>query len=193
MKMSILWAIGGLMLGGIIHVASVLWVPMTAENDSWTQLAVFGPDNTLHIVTPEKEGDNFVPEVDPSLRYAVCRYNLTDGPLLITGQLPLSYWSVALYDRRGVNYYALNDRLVAGRNITLWVATKRQLLEISPETTETDERLLIGAPGNLGFAVFRALVPGPSYEAAIAKAFEGTDCGLFDPAEVPTSKASNSQ
>ena len=187
MKMSILWAVSGLMLGGIIHVASVLWVPLTAENDSWTQLAVLGPDNTLHNIAPVKDGRTAVPDMDPNLRYAVCRYDLTDGPLLITAQVPLAYWSVALYDRRGVNYYALNDRLVAGRNITLWVATKRQLLAIgpqSPETTETDERLLIGAPGARGFAVFRALMPGPSYEVAIAKAFEATNCSLFDPATV---------
>jgi len=184
MKITILWALGGLMLGGIIHIVSVLWVPLTAENDSWTQLAGFGPVNMLHTIAPAEDRRPPLPDMDPSLRYSVCRYDLTEGPLLITGRVPLVYWSVALYDRRGLNYYALNDRLVAGRNIRLWVATKQQLLAIepqSPETAASDERLLIGAPGVLGFAIFRVLVPGPSFEAKVVETFEATSCGSFDP------------
>jgi uncharacterized membrane protein len=184
MKFSVLWAVGGLMLGGIIHIASVLWVPATATNDSWTQITGLGPVNTLHLITPTQDGHTPLPDLDPSLRYAVCRYDLTDGPLLITSQVPLVYWSVALYDRRGLNYYALNDRLVAGRSIRLWVATKQQLLAIEPQTSDTvgdDQRLLIGAPGVLGFAVFRALVPGPSFAASVDSAFEETSCSTYDP------------
>jgi len=184
MKISLVWALGGLMLGGIIHIVSVLWVPLTAENDSWTQMADFGPVNMLHSISSTPDGRPFLVDTDPSLRYAVCRYDLSNGPLRITGPVPLVYWSVALYDRRGLNYYALNDRLIAGRNITLWVATKQQLLAIepqSPETASNDERLLLGAPGELGFAVFRVLVPGPSYEARVAQTFESTSCESFDP------------
>lgn len=171
------------MLGGIIHIASILWVPVSAKNDSWTRLAGLGPVNMLHIMAPAQNGRAVLPDLDPSLRYAVCRYDLTDGPLLITAQVPLVYWSVAFYDRRGLNYYALNDRLVAGRGIKLAVATRQQLLALEPQTSataENDQMLLIGAPGPLGFAVFRALVPGPSFEAMIAAAFAGTSCGLFD-------------
>ena len=184
MKFSVLWSLGGLMLGGIIHIASVLWVPVTAANDSWTRIAGLGSANMLHVLAPTQDGRAPLPDLDPSLRHAVCRYDLTDGPLLITSQVPLVYWSVALYDRRGLNYYAINDRLVAGRNIRLWVATKQQLLAIEPQTPETvedDQRLLIGAPGVLGFAVFRALVPGPSFEALVDNAFEATSCSTFDP------------
>jgi len=183
MKVTFLWALGGLMLGGIIHIVSVLWVPLTAENDSWTQLAGFGPVNALHTIAPVGDRRPPLPDMDPSLRYAVCRYDLTNGPLLISGEVPLVYWSVALYDRRGLNYYALNDRLVAGRSIKLWVATKQQLLAIEPQSPEAeanDERLLIGAPGALGFAVFRVLVPGPSFEAAVAETFASTTCKSFD-------------
>jgi len=184
MKTTLLWALGGLIFGGIIHIFSVLWIPMTAEKDSWTQLARLGPVNAFHRFPPAREGETTLPDMDPSLRYAVCRYDLSGGLLQITARVPPVYWSVTLYDRRGVNYYALNDRLVAGREITLWVATPRQLLAVAPQSAEgsiSDERLLIGAPAEIGFAVLRALVPGPSHETVVAEALDATRCAVVGP------------
>lgn len=183
MRRLALWIGGGLLLGAIVHVFSVLWVPTVAENDAWARLGAFGPPNRLNPIPEAALRSGALPDLDPSMRHAVCRYDLAAGPLRIRAALPPGYWSVALYDRRGVNYYALNDRLVAGRSIQLWIATRAQLLmldESDAAAEEQDGRLVIGAPREQGFALFRLLVAAPSDEAPVAAALANSDCGLID-------------
>ena len=38
-----LWLLGGLLLGGIVHLGSVLLLPRTATQDAYTRLAPFTP------------------------------------------------------------------------------------------------------------------------------------------------------
>lgn len=185
MKQTLIWATGGLVLGGIIHILALFAIPMFAANDSWARLIRIAPPNSFHFLAAD--GEMPLPDLDPSLRHAFCTYDLSEGPLRIDARIPLAYWSLALYDRHGMNYYALNDRLVAGREIELWVATPKQLLVMAPETPEAadrDDRLIIGAPQEQGFAIFRALVPEPSYAAMVEEALAQTNCATADPKSV---------
>lgn len=185
MKQTLIWAIGGLVLGGIIHILALFAIPLFAANDGWARLTRIASPNSFHLLAAD--GDAPLPDLDPSLRHAFCVYDLSEGPLRIDARIPLTYWSLALYDRHGVNYYALNDRLVAGREIELWVATPKQLLVMAPETPEAaerDDRLIIGAPQEQGFAIFRALVPEPSYATMVQQALEQTTCATADPKTV---------
>lgn len=185
MRWTLFWAGAGLLLGLIIHIVSILWVPAVAENDAWARLGEFGPANRVNILPVAAVRDRLLPDLDPSMRHAVCLYDLADGPLRIHAAVPPGYWSVALYDRRGVNYYALNDRLIGGgRSIELWIATREQLLSLEESDTAGGEgdagRLVIGAPREQGFALFRLLVAVPSDAKPIEAALGATTCGIVD-------------
>lgn len=183
LELSPIWIVGGILLGAVIHIFSVLFVPVVAEHDAWARLAGVGPINTVRPLPPEAVRNGLLPDLDPSMRHAVCRYNLQAGPLRIQAPVPQVYWSVALYDRHGVNYYALNDRLIAEPSIELWVATQDQLLRLGGTgegvtSSPQDGRLVIGAPEEEGFALFRTLEAQPSFAGMVQQALDGIACSV---------------
>ena len=75
----LLWLLGGILLGGIVHLATVLWLPRTATQDAYSRLTPVTPVNgvtTLPAPSPEK---TLLPYMDPAFATAVCRYDLAQA------------------------------------------------------------------------------------------------------------------
>ncbi|HXK54461.1 MAG TPA: DUF1254 domain-containing protein [Hyphomicrobiales bacterium] len=188
MKSVLLSVVAGLILGALIHIASILTIPWAAENNAWSRLRGLAEINEVRRIEPDASGKSDLPDLDPAMHYAVCHYDLARGPLQIRAPVPRTYWSLALYDRLGINYYVINDRIVGPGELEVWVANKTQLLEIEPEDSENSgtsgegeskDRLIVGAPRQQGFAVFRLLVPGASFEQTVEQALSGTSCATI--------------
>ncbi len=158
----LLWLLGGLLLGGIVHLATVLVLPRTATQDAYARLSPIAPVNTLVPLpapTPERA---ILPFMDPSFASSVCRYDLGKGPLKLTAPVSQAYTSVSFYARSGVAYYAINDR-AAGRRIIeldLMTAEQRGQLPDDAEVTAAD-RLIVESPTQTGLIVLRVLAPEP--------------------------------
>ena len=100
--------------------------------------------------------------MDPAFAAAVCRYDLSNGPLKLTAPVSPAYTSVSFYTRRGVAYYAINDRAAGRRVIELDLMTTAQRAEL-PEDEEVTaaDRLIVELPTDTGLIVMRALAPEP--------------------------------
>ena len=73
--------IAGVLLGGVVHLVSVLALPRIATQDAYSRLT---PLTKLNAVTalPLAAPDNTVmPFMDPAFAIAVCRYDLSTGPI----------------------------------------------------------------------------------------------------------------
>jgi len=80
----LLLILGGALLGGIVHLASVIILPRTATQDAYARLAPIAPVNSvvaLPAPTPEKA---VIPFMDPAFASAICLYDLTQGPVKLT-------------------------------------------------------------------------------------------------------------
>lgn len=190
MKSTLLSLLAGLLLGIIIHITSILTIPWAAEHNAWSRLAAVAKVNEVREIAAGAGERSLLPDIDPAMRYAICHYDLSQGVLQIRAPVPRTYWSLALYDRLGINYYVINDRVVGSGNIEVWVADAAQLLEIEPEGVEEvegvngkRERLVVGAPRQQGFAVFRVLLANPSLESTVRQMLAGTSCTTLAPAE----------
>ncbi len=173
------WVVGGLVLGLIIHIVSVLILPSLAENNAWSRLSRFGGFNTLHILPPATPQIEAIPDMDPSLRYAICRYDLETGPLKIVTTIPRYYWSLAIYDQSGGNYFTLNNRSAGRETLTLWIADQRQILAMEPDGQEdVEERLIVKSNGRYGIAMLRILVAGPSHETFARSILANSTCAI---------------
>jgi uncharacterized membrane protein len=158
-----LWLLGGLILGGIVHLGSVLMLPRTATQDAYSRLAPISPVNAVSSLPVPSPDSATLPFMDPAFAVAVCRYDLANGPLKITTPVGQAYTSLSFYTRFGVAYYAINDR-AAGRRIIeleLMTAQQRSLLPDDEEVTAAD-RLIVESPTPTGLVVLRALAPEPS-------------------------------
>ena len=54
--------------------------------------------------------------MDPAFAIAICRYDLSGGPIKLAVPVSQAYTSVSFYTRNEVAYYAINDRS-AGRKV----------------------------------------------------------------------------
>lgn len=175
------WIVGGIILGFIIHIVSVLILPSLAQNDAWARLSRYAGYNSLHVLpaaTPEIEA---IADMDPSIRYAICRYDLDAGPLKIVAKIPQTYWSLAIYDTKGSNFYSLNDRSAGRNSLTLWIASQSQILALEPEDPEESvDRLVVKSHDRYGIAILRILIPEMSYETVARVTFASSSCIIDD-------------
>ncbi|HVY00872.1 MAG TPA: DUF1254 domain-containing protein [Pseudorhodoplanes sp.] len=171
----ILWVIGGVLLGGVIHLVTVLLLPRTATQDAYSRLAAITPVNAVVPIPSPTAEKSVMPFMDPAFAAAVCRYDLSKGPLKLAAPVSPAYTSVSFYTRNGVAYYAINDR-AAGRRVIeldLMTAAQRAQLPEDEEITAAD-RLIVESPTDVGLIVIRALAPEigmmPAARAALANA-----------------------
>ena len=103
-----------------------------------------------------------MPYMDPAFASAVCRYDLSQGPLKLTVPVSLAYTSVSFYNRYDVAYYAINDRAAGRRVIELELMTAEQHNQLpDDEEITAADRLIVESPTLTGLIAIRALAPEP--------------------------------
>ena len=165
----------GLVLGAIVHLSTVMIAPRTATRDAYARLMPVAPVNVVTAIPAAAPGNALMPFMDPAFASAVCRYDLSKGPLKFTAPVSLAYTSVTFYTRHDVAYYAINDRAAGRRIIELELMTSDQRAEL-PEDAEITaaDRLIVESPTTTGLIAVRALAPEPGLmtmaQAAVAAA-----------------------
>jgi uncharacterized membrane protein len=154
--------IGGVLLGGVVHLVSVLALPRIATQDAYSRLT---PLTKLNAVTPlplANPNNAPMPFMDPAFAIAVCRYDLSGGPIKLAVPVSQAYTSVSFYTRNDVAYYAINDRSAGRRVIELDLMTEAQHAELpEDEDVTAADRLIIDSPTATGLIVLKALAPEP--------------------------------
>jgi uncharacterized membrane protein len=174
----LLWLLGGLLLGGIVHLSSVLLLPRTATQDAYTRIAAVVPANQMVPLPAASPDEAVLPFMDPAFASAVCRYDLAGGPLKLRVPVSQAYTSVSFYTRNGVAYYAINDRAAGRRLIELDLMTAQQRagLPDDEEVTAAD-RLIIEARTATGLILVRTFGPEPGLMPMARRALAAAQCG----------------
>ena len=165
----------GVVLGAIVHLATIMILPRTASQDAYARLSPIAPVNAVAAIPAPTPDNARMPFMDPAFVGAVCRYDLSRGPLKLTVPVISSYTSVSFYTRYDVSYYAINDRAAGRRTIELDLMTTEQRAQIPDEEDVTAaDRLIVESPTPTGLIAIRALAPEPGLlpvaRAAIASA-----------------------
>lgn len=167
----------GVLLGGVVHLVSVLALPQIASQDAYNRLASITKANAVTALPPVDPASEPMPFMDPAFATAVCRYDLGGGPIKLTVPVSQAYTSVSFYTRSDVAYYAINDRSAGRRVIELDLMTEAQHAEL-PEDEEVTaaDRLIIDSPTATGLIVLKALAPEPGLMAQAQAALAAASC-----------------
>ncbi len=178
MRRTILFVIGGVLLGGIIHIAIVFMVPYYANHDAWAEMHRFGRDGQFHVLPVPQAGAEPLASLDPRMVQAVCRFNLGSGPVRVRARFADEFWSVAVFDRRGRNIYSLNDRSIDGPQLDLAILTPVQMAQLRQNPPASLETAIVAElPINAGFVLLRAFVPDDSWTPSVTALLQAADCG----------------
>ena len=172
-----LWLLGGILLGGVVHLATVLLLPRMANQDAYSRLAPVTPVNKVVPIPAPSPDKATMPFMDPAFAMAVCRYDLTKSPLKFSVPISQAYTSVSFYTRSDIAYYAINDRAAGRRVIELDLMTAEQHSEVpdNEEITAAD-RLIVESPTNTGLIVIKALAAEPGLLAAAQSSLTAARC-----------------
>lgn len=177
-----LLTLAGLLLAGIVHIVTVLRIPMLATQDAATVYAALGASGHAELVTPPPAGLPAILDGAPNSVAAVCSYDLTAGPLRVvarTGSLPLG---LTVHRRGGGVAYAITDRAAIRGVLEFVVMTQEQLDErlANDEEGETSRELRVVSPSLQGLVVARVVVRR-AFDRSEAEAMAtGVACGLAD-------------
>ena len=180
--------IAGVLLGGIVHLVSVLALPRIATQDAYSRLTPTTKLNAVTLLPPTDPAYTLMPFMDPAFAVAVCRYDLTSGPIKLAVPVSQAYTSVSFYTRNEVAYYAINDRSAGKKVIELDLMTEAQHNEL-PEDEEVTaaDRLIIDSPTATGLIVMKALAPEPGLMVQAEASLAASSCKVQ--AEPPAKQA----
>ena len=175
----LLLVLAAILLGGIVHLSTVLAMPQAAKQDAYSRLTPLTPVNTMvPLATPTAEAE-VMPFMDPAFATAVCRYDLSGGALKLIAPVSQAYTSVTFYTRKSIAYYAINDRAAGRRTIELDLMTAEQHAEVPEEEDVTAaDRLIIESPTTVGLIVVRALAAEPDLMPMARQALASATCAI---------------
>lgn len=173
----VLTIFAGVLLGGVVHLVSVLVLPRIATEDAYSRLAPLTKQNAVTPLPPADPSYTVMPFMDPAFAVAVCRYDLSDGPIKLTVPVSQAYTSVSFYTRNDLAYYAINDRSAGKKVIELDLMTEAQHNDL-PEDEEITaaDRLIIDSPTPTGLIVLKALAPEPGLMPQAQASLAASSC-----------------
>ena len=80
---------------------------MLATSSAWHRVGASLPPNRMIVLPPATSDKQVLPFIGPDVRLAVCRYDVTNGPVNISATLPDKGWTLGLYTPAGDNFYAI--------------------------------------------------------------------------------------
>jgi uncharacterized membrane protein len=173
----LLWLASGLLLGGIVHFVTILYLPNTATQNAYARISAVAPVNAIVPLPAPSAEKSILPLMDPAFAAAVCRYDLSESPIKLTAPVSPAYTSATFYTNKDVAYYAINDRAAGRKAIELELMTAAQKANLpDDEDVAAADRLIVESPSVRGLIVLRALAPEPGMLPAAVAALAGARC-----------------
>jgi uncharacterized membrane protein len=178
--------LGGVLLGCVVHLVSVLALPRIASQDAYSRLDPITQLNAVTQLPDAAPNASPMPFMDPAFAVAVCKYDLGGGPIKLRVPVSQSYTSVSFYTRGEIAYYAINDRSAGRKVIELDLMTEDQHAAV-PEDEEITaaDRLIIDSPTETGLIVLKALAAEPSLMAQARASLQAASCKVTPPDASP--------
>ena len=146
-----------LVLAGNVHLFSILLMPRMAQDNAYGRIAAKAAETKLFM--PEAP-DDLLPFEDPATLLAVCRYDLSTGPLRLRGQIGADFLMLfSFHTSSGEVFYAMSDRAALRGRIDLWLATRAQIedMESNDIGEEPPQDMRLASPAAEGFVLIRTL------------------------------------
>lgn len=155
----LLWLIGGVLLGGIIHIVVILTLPMLAEETTWSRIEAIEARNAMVILPPVQAGAPNPLQLDPELVYGLCQIDLANGPAYLSGTLPDAFWSLAVFNEAGAITYSTTNRDGIGQTVGLGIFNAAQTRLLAQQQLDIAEGLLVVESTTDKLAVLVRLAP----------------------------------
>lgn len=163
------------LLGGIVHICAVLAVPGMSSGHAYQLLHDRLPPNRMVVLLPQTPDRQILPYFPPDAVYAMCRYDLSGGPVAVTAVVADAGWALSLHTPQGANFYVLPGQRLRHTEVTLLVALSGEDAASVPEP-ESPVDTHITSPTAEGLIVLRAPLRGLAWRGKTEATLRRATC-----------------
>jgi uncharacterized membrane protein len=118
----------------ILHIAATLAAPSLAGSTPFTKLAAVAPLHSFKVLPPVTPQTQPLAFASADVRYAICRYDTSRGPVSVSARLPSKGWTLSLHTPEGDNFYtALGQDTQPVDVVLMLTPTADRFLGLTPE------------------------------------------------------------
>jgi uncharacterized membrane protein len=115
-KWLLLTALGTLAIAIIMHVVTLIAVPIVIMNSAMAKY----PANQLMKGSKTNSESRNVVRPSPDLVYSIVSYDVSKEPIRLTAKVPTdTYWSVSCFQANTDNFFVINDRQVKSNPVEI--------------------------------------------------------------------------
>lgn len=167
----------GLVGAGIVHIVSLLLIPVVSDNDAWARLSSVTKPGAFTLVEPQSQIASSTRALDPNFVVGACQFSLQDGPIVLTSEGKTSFWSLSIYNKRGENLFSINDRITNNGVLDMVIATPLQFIEFQNDMpVELQNSVFAQADVQEGFVILRAFIANESERMRVRTFVENSVC-----------------
>jgi uncharacterized membrane protein len=168
-------ATAAVLLGGIVHICATFAASFFGSGHAYLAVRDKLPVNQMIILPAQAPGHQLLPFLPPNMLYAMCRYDLSNGPVAVRATVTDAGWALSLHAPQGGNFYVLPGQPLRRTDVSLLVVpsgpdpaglTRRD----NPEETQ------IIAPAREGLVVVRAPLRGLAWSAETEATLQRATC-----------------
>jgi uncharacterized membrane protein len=167
-----------LLAAGIVHICAVFAMPHIYRGDAVSRLQRTLPLNAFVILPPAKPRAQVLPYQLPDARYAICRFDLRDGPLVVRALLPEPGWTLSAYAQGGQSFYSMPapEQRRISLNLLVLPGGERFLGPMHDARSLDQDVSQVIAPARTGLIVIQAPMKGRTYATEVEQALAQASC-----------------
>lgn len=170
-----------LALAGIVHIAIILLIPDVGTRDAYGVLSGRIPPLEFKVLEPQ-EATDLLSDMDPFFSYGVCRFDLSQSGLAMTGPNTPSFWSATVVNQDGSVVYSLNNRTSIESRLDLILLNPLQILRLRQvQPPDAENAIIVESDMEAGFVLLRFLKPDASWDKTAENFFSGVKCRTYEP------------
>ncbi|WP_128292581.1 DUF1254 domain-containing protein [Afifella aestuarii] len=170
------WLLAIFLLAASIHIVVIFLVPRLASSDGWSKLAAVTTEAGFTLLPPDGQGPA-IAGLDPLFVHGACRISLKDAPASLSFSGPNSFWSLALYQRRGTVLFSVNDRTAIDGRLDMLIVDPIQNAQLKETTSAAlDQTIVVEAAQPDLIALVRFYAPTPRERQVAIEHLQAAEC-----------------
>lgn len=131
-----------IVLTGLVHIFSIVATPFFAGQKVWQRVVQHTQARKITALKDHAETVAILGQADPSMAYAICHFDLENGPVTIIADGPTSFWNATLFNSDAEVIYSLHDDVSQTSQLNLSIIQTGIVSESAsddPEAQSTSE------------------------------------------------------
>jgi len=168
---------GALIIGAMLHIVVTLWSAKVSASRAFDAVAARLQVNRMQVLPPVTASTQLYPFQAPDMRYAVCRFDATDGAIIVRASLPGLGWSLSLHSAAGENFFVVAGQDGKRTDLALLLVPQTDEFVPLPRDAAGQQNLAqVTLPNRQGLAILRGPMQSPAYRAEVEAELAKANC-----------------